>query len=347
MNMTGLERLAAALTGQPADRVPVFCNLFDQGFKELRKKPQEYYANGELVAEAQLQMRQRFGYDNVWSLFYVGKEAELLGCKDILYASDGPPNVADFVLKSEADIHALQIPDRLEELPAFGETRKCLEILKREVGGTQPVCAYITATMALPALLMGMERWMELLFWGPKAARDELLEKCHQFFVREVQAYRAGGADLLVYSNPFGSVDTVPMRFFRNTALPWIERDIQAVGTAGVVYYCGMARFNPVLDLVIERTGIGVYYLSPLDDLRQGKALINGRGLTCGVINDIALIDWSPAETRAEVSRMMAVGKPGGKFLFGTGVMPLSIPEANIQAMLDAAYELGMYSADE
>jgi CheY-like chemotaxis protein len=33
----------------------------------------------------------------------------------------------------------------------------------------------------------------------------------------------------------------------------------------------------------------------------EGKRIVNGRGLTCGVINDIKLIDWSEEEVRAEV----------------------------------------------
>ena len=90
-----------------------------------------------------------------------------------------------------------------------------------------------------------------------------------------------------------------------------------------------------------ERTGIGVYYLSPLDDVAEGKRIIAGRALCCGVINDIKLIDWTPEQVRHEVRRIIEAGKPGGKFLFGTLVMPLDIPDENIRAMLDAAYEYG------
>ncbi|MFH2116308.1 MAG: hypothetical protein ABIJ86_17540 [Spirochaetota bacterium] len=36
--------------------------------------------------------------------------------------------------------------------PAFSEGPACLEILRREVGGKNPICAYITATKTLPAL---------------------------------------------------------------------------------------------------------------------------------------------------------------------------------------------------
>lgn len=345
--ITGMERLVAAIKGETSDRIPVFCNLIDQGAKELGMPLQEYYANGAHVAEAQLRMRERYGHDNVWSLFYVGKEAELLGCRKIRYAKDGPPNVEDFVIKNYDDIAKLQVPDDLNEHPAFREELKCLQILKREVGGRYPICAYISSSMTLPALLMGMDKWLELLLLGPADLRDALLAKCHAFFVKEITAYRDAGADVLVYSNPFGSTDTVSLKYFFEHSLPWIEKDIKAVGTAGIVYYCGTSRFNRVIDTVLERTGIGVYYLSPLDDVAEGKRIIAGRGLTCGVINDIRLIDWTGEEIRNEVRRLIEAGMPGGRFLFGTGVMPYHIPEENIRTMLSAAYEFGSYERQE
>lgn len=338
---TGMERLTAALAGRTADRIPVFCNLLDQGARELGMSLREYYAKGEHVAEGQLRMLRKFGHDNVWSLSYVGREAELLGCRKIAYTEDGPPNVEDYVIETLDDIPRLAVPDDVMAHPMFAETRHCVDILRREVGGENPICAYITATMTLPALLMGMEKWMELLLLGPAGAREELLAKCHEFFVKEVSAYRRCGANVVVYSNPFGSTDTVPMKFFMAQSLPWIERDLRAIGTDGVVYYCGMARMNPVIETVLARTGIGAYYVSPLDDLTEARRILGDRALTCGVINDIKLIYWSEAEIRREVRRLLEIGMPGGRFLFGTGVMPLAIPEANIRAMLEAAYEFG------
>ena len=91
----------------------------------------------------------------------------------------------------------------------------------------------------------------------------------------------------------------------------------------------------------MSELGIGVYYISPMADLAEAKAIIGSRALTCGVIDDIKMIRYSPEETRAEVKRICDIGRPGGHFLFGTGVMPESVPEANIRAMLDAAFEYG------
>ncbi|MDD5669709.1 MAG: uroporphyrinogen decarboxylase family protein, partial [Candidatus Omnitrophica bacterium] len=223
------------------------------------------------------------------------------------------------------------------------EGLKCLRLHRSEAGGKYPICAYITAAMTLPAILMGMEKWLDLLLNGPVEVRDELLTKCSEFFRKEITAYRDAGADIFVYSNPFGSTDFVPWKLFKEISLRWMESDLKPVGTQGVVYYCGGARLNPVIEEVFERTGITTYYLSPMADIREGKKIIAGRALCAGVINDIKLIDWSGEEISHEVKRMLDAGMPGGKFFFGTLVMPYAIPEANIRAMLDAAYEFGKY----
>jgi uroporphyrinogen decarboxylase len=341
--MTPLDILLAAVKGAPAPRIPIFCNLLDHGARELGLAQKDYYASGEQVAAGQLKMRARYGYDNLWSLFYVGKEAELLGCQEILFAEDGPPNVADFVIKDYDDVAKLEVPDDITAHPAWSETAKCLRILQSEVGATHPICAYLTASSTLPALLMGMDKWMELLLAGPADVRDELLKKCADFFQKEVAAYRAAGANVLVYSTPFGSTSFVGMKRFQEFSLPWMQRDLAAGGIANIVYYCGMAPFNNVITQIMDELKIGTYYISPLADLAEAKAIIGRQGLTCGVIDDIKMIRWTPEQTRAEVKRLCEIGKVGQHFLFGNGVMPLDVPEANIQAMLDAAFEFGRY----
>ena len=340
---TGMDRLAAAIKGERSDRIPVFCNLLDQGARELGMSSQEYFSKGEHVAEAQLRMREKYGYDNVWALFYIGREAELLGCKEIMYAEDGPPSVADFVIKSNDDVSKLEVPADITDHPAFAEELNCFRMLRSEVGGSYPICAYVTSAMALPSMLMGMDKWMELLFLGPADVRDELLGKCHEFFVKETRAYREAGADLLFYSSPFGSTDVVPLEFLMSTSLPWIKKDVEAVGTPGLVYMGAMSRITNVIDLVIRETGIGAFYLSPFDDVAEAKEVVAGRALACGIFNDIKLIDWSAREIRDEVRKLIDAGKPGGRFAFGTMLMPLAIPEKSIRAMLEAAFESGSY----
>ena len=340
--ITSTDRLVAAANGKILDHIPVFCNLLDQGARELGLSIEEYFSKGENVAEAQLRMLKKFGHDNVWSLFYVGKEAELLGCKKIRFAQDGPPNVEDYVIKSYDDIARLRVPDDISTHPAFAESAKCLAILKREVGGKVPICAYITASMSLPALLMSMEKWLELLMIGDPALRDMLLEKCSDFIRKEIAAYREAGADVIVYADPYGSTDIIPMRLFKELSLKWMKRDLEPGGLGGVVYYVGGARLNTVADEVIREVGISVFYPGPLDDIAESMRIIDNRALCAAVINDIKLLDWTPEEVRTEVKRIVQSGlQVGKKLFFGTVVMPYGIPDENIKAMIDAAKEYG------
>ena len=341
--MKPLQIFEAALNGTPAPRIPIFCNLFDQGARELGMSQKKYYAKGEHVAVGQLKLRARYGYDNVWSLFYVGREAELLGCREILYTEDGPPNVADFPITSYDDIAKFEIPADITAHPLWAETAQCLKILRQEVGATHPICAYITASTTLPAMLMGMDKWLELLLAGPVDVRDELLRKCSLFVQQQIAAYRAAGANVLVYSTPFGTTAFLHRKRFNAIALSWMKTDLAPGGVSNIVYLCGMAPFNNVITQVMNELAIPVYYISPMADLAEAKALIGERALTCGVIDDIKMIRWRPDQVRAEVRRLCEIGMAGQHFLFGTALMPLAVPEAAIRAMLDAAFEHGTY----
>jgi len=341
--MSPLETLSAAITGQPAHRIPIFCNLLDQGAKELNMPLEQYYSKGEYVADAQLKMLKRYGYDNVWSLSYVGKEAQLLGCQKILFAKNGVPNVADFVIKSWDDIPTFEIPEDIILHPHWQSIADCLKILQHEVGSTHPICAYVTASTTLPILLMGMDKWMELVLTGPVSLRDELLRKCSDFVQQEIAALRDAGANVIIYATPFGSPYFIPKKMIADWSMPWMQRDLIA-GPDNIVYYCGMAPLNTVTELVIDKLNINLFYPAPEDDISESKRLINGKGLTSGVIDDIKMIHWTKQQTRDEVKRIIEIGKPGGHFLFGTGLMPLDIPEENIIALLDAAFEYGRYA---
>jgi uroporphyrinogen decarboxylase len=342
--ITGADRFAAALDGKVLDRIPVFSVMLDQGARELGLSLKEYYSKGEYVAEGQLRLREKFGYDNLWCLFYVGREAELLGCRKILYAEDGPPNVGEMIIRTHADISSFEPPVDIENHPAFAEPLKCLRILRAEAGGRYPICAYLTASMTLPAILMGMEKWLELLLLGPQAPRDELLTKCSDFFRRLAAAYRKAGVDILVYANPFGSTDFVPLKFLQDQSLRWMRRDLDGMSMDGFVYYCGGARLGGSIRLAAEQLGFGAFYISPMDDVRACKSVLGKRGLVGAAFNDARLIDWSEAQIRDEVRRMCEAGAPGGHFFLGTLLMPYSIPEQNIHVFFNAAYEFGRAS---
>lgn len=341
--MTGMERFGALMSGRIPDRVPIVCNLLDQGARELGLSIRDYYASGERVAEGQLRMRDKYGYDTLIGMFYSALEAEVMGCRNIIYADYGPPNVGHLVIGSPKDIQQLHVPEDLNEHPRFRELATCIGILKEEARGRYPVLGVVTASFTLPALLMGIGQWMDLFLNGDSGLRDRLLETCSLFCSRQILALREAGADLIVYVNPVASATFIQPRKFRELALPWVLKDLEKCGPAGVVFFNGGGRINPILPDLLSGTGIGAYYLNPYDDIGEARSLLGPQALIAGAINDIRLIDWSPEEVESEVEKIMRAGKQAGGFIFGTLLMPFKIPEANIRAMVEAAIRHGSH----
>lgn len=341
--MNSMERIGLLMEGKLPDRVPVICNLLEQGAAELGMSLEEYYSRGEHVAEAQLRMQRKYGYDNLWGFFYVARDAEMLGCRKIIFAKDGPPNVGAMTIRSPADIEALTVPEDVGATEPFQELRNCIRILKAEQGGRCPVLGSVVASFSLPPMLMGMDKWLQLLLTGPRSLCRELLEKCSDFCIRHIRALRQAGVDMIAYSNPVASATFLTLPQFRELALPWIRREFEAVGTEGMVYFNGGGAITSQIGLIREQTGVGAFYLNPLDDIVEAKRIVDGKALVAGVINDIKLISWDNAAIEKDVARIMAAGAPGGGFLFGTLVMPLQIPEEKIKVMLEAAFRHGRY----
>jgi uroporphyrinogen decarboxylase len=303
----------------------------------------DYYARGELVAEGQLRLREKYGFDTLLGMFYSALDAEVLGCRNIIYAEDGPPNVGHLVIRSPDDIRNLVCPDDPEEHPRFRELSNCIRILKRESMGRWPVLGVVTASFTLPAMLMGIGPWMELFLTGDPQLRDALLRTCSRFCSREIQALRQAGADLIVYVNPVASVTFISLAKFRELALPWVLNDLAETGPAGIVFFNGGGRINPILADLQSQAGIGAYYLNPFDSIAEARQILGPQALIAGAINDIRLIDWTVEEIDRETEKIMAAGKDAGGFIFGTLLMPYRIPEKNIRALMDAAIRYGSY----
>jgi len=340
---SGMDRFGALMTGQTPDRVPIVCNLLDQGATELGISLREYYASGELVAKGQLMLRDRYGYDTLLGMFYSALEAEVLGCRNIIYADDGPPNVGHLVITKPDDIHSLHVPDNLHDHPRFRELATCVRILKKEAGGNYPVLGVVTASFTLPAMLMGIGPWMELFLSGDVRLRDTLLQKCSQFCSRQIIALREAGADLIVYVNPVASATFITTPKFRELALPWVQNDLKEPGPAGVIFFNGGGRINPILSDLQQKAGIGAFYLNPFDNIAEARQILGPQAIIAGAINDIRLIDWTPDEIDREVADIMTVGKAAGGFILGTLLMPFSIPEANIRSLIESAIRHGRY----
>lgn len=339
-----MELFAALMQGRIPERVPVVCNLFEQGAHEMNMSIKEYYSKSEYVVEGQLKLRNKYQNDVVWAAQYAARTAEMLGSKFSIFALDGPPNAGDLIIKNYKDIEELSLPQSLEDIPAFAIQKETLKMLKAEVAGSCPVCMYVIGSFSLPAILMGIEKWLELLLIGPEELKRLLLTKCSDFTIRLIEEWRATGADMLAYSNAVGTTDFFNPQQIEDLALEWIARDYSTPGAAGMSYFSGGGEINKTIPFIKRKAGVTSFYLHPNDDIAEAKAMLKGEALLAAPINDIMLLNWNDDEIHREVKRIMSEGMQGGGFIFGTFVMPFKIPSHKISTLVRAAHEFGTYS---
>lgn len=342
-----MELFSSLFKGEIPKRVPLAINMIDQGAIEMNMTMENYYSKAEYVAEGQIKLKKKYDHDIVWGLHYLGRLAEMLGSKKTIYPKLGAPNVGDLIIKNWDDIEKLEIPNNIEEIPAFKIQADTIKLLNEEFGGTCPVAVGVTGSFSTPAILMGVDKWLELLLMGPEELKNLLLQKCNQFVGTVTNAFFKAGVTMVVYANSICTVDFFTPKKLEEIAIPWIVNDTKLTGTNGMVYFNGGGRINPIIDSLITKAGFGVIYTNPLDDVTESKKIVNGRALLASPINDIPLIHQSAKEIRAEVKRIIKAGYRDGGFIFGTLVMPAMIPEQNIHTLIEAAKEFGNYNVNE
>lgn len=341
--MTNQERLSELLNGRIPDRVPIICNMFDQGAIELDLSLREYYSKGKNVARGQLTLLEKYESDFVWAFFHMASIAQLAGCRNIIFPKEGTPNVGQTVIPRISEAKSFTFPRNIINHEDFREWRKCIEILVKEAGPSTPVVSAVVGTFTLPSILMGMEKWLEMLLFGDPEEVRILLSHCSDFVAELILSLKELGVDVIAYTDPMSSADFFSRDQFLKFAMPWIEKDIQAAGADRVVYFCGGGKIGLIIEDIMAKTDLRAFYISPLDNITKAKQAIQGKGILIAPINDILLFKHSEEIIEQEIERIMSEGKDGGGFMFGTLMMPYAIPESNINYMIQSAKKLGRY----
>ncbi len=332
--MTSLERVLTTVALKEPDRVPVFPVLLMQGARELGLPLPEYFTRGEALARGQLALLERYGHDCVLGVPHVVQDAAAFGC-GLIYFDDGPPSVDRMVLRSFDEASSLQAPDPADS-DVLRPTFDALEGLATAVKGKVPILGACIAPFSLPSMLMGTDRWMQLLFESP-SVRDPLLnhlmEVATTFVVSWANLQLERGADIIVLADGMASASVIFRNQFEELALPVVRETIAAI--QGPVVYEGVGSLQPFIDLLPD-TGAAAIILDCHDDLAACKEAVGDRVTLVGNLNNVAMVTWTVEEMRRQAeSAIQAGGDRGGYILSAQGPeIPWDVPDEVIQAMV-------------
>ncbi|PKL09688.1 MAG: uroporphyrinogen decarboxylase, partial [Spirochaetae bacterium HGW-Spirochaetae-7] len=194
--MTPKERIGETLAGRFADRRAVAPVLSLYGCRMTGSNPERYYRHPELFLEGQRSVVRRFDPDIVFGPYALALEAGAYGAP-LIWPPYSPPNVRKPMPAGTGGTvspPSSPAPISSESLSFLVES---VRQLTGEFGNSRPVAAVITAPTDLPAMLLGIDLWLELLLFDAQSA-SLWLAMAEEHFVALATAYFEAGASFVV-----------------------------------------------------------------------------------------------------------------------------------------------------
>lgn len=335
--MNSLGRVLAAVQGTESDRPAVTLTLSLYGARLTSCPMQEYYTNPRAYLEGQLAVIDQCGPDIVFTPFVLTAEAEAWGC-EVAYIANNPPNLKKPILRHAGEIAALHEPD-IDSQPRLLYLRETTRLLAAACQGERPVAGILLSPIDLPALLMGVENWLEILLFEPENARL-MLEKSVAFFVRWANTLLAEGAAFLAIPSMFTHPRLLTPKIVEETVLPVLIDALQQVD-GPIVFHHGGNPIGRFIHLYATLPKVAAFVLDSRDSFSEVRKIIGTDKLLLGNINGPILSRLSPANIRTLCRKVLTDRINDRHFILATSAADVAYdtPLTNIRAMVDAAAE--------
>lgn len=334
-----LDDVKAAIALEKPSRLPVFAisEEFDVSWHG-KYCYEEVCQDAAKMAEVWIAAIEEFDYDWAWLQVDDCFEFEPLGV-----GTHGEGNILratrDYLPATQEALDRLRVPDPRTDgrMPA---KLQALRRIRERFGDTVLVVGSCAGPYSSTALLFGPEETMVLAMTEP-----ELLERTCDFFVelqsRWVQAQVEAGAHAIWLGDCIGFSGFLSLDQYRRFALPSCKRLVENAHQHGAIVYLHNSEIAiPYLVAEVE-TGADIINCGPAADLAEVRKALGGKCCYSGNLDPIeVLLRGTPEQVAAETRRLIAIGHPGGGYLFNSGEMnPRDVPEANMRAMVRAVRE--------
>ncbi|MCI5126328.1 MAG: methylcobamide--CoM methyltransferase MtbA [Candidatus Electrothrix sp. AR5] len=336
--MTSMERVLTTLGHQEPDRVPFFLLLTMHGARELGLSIQEYFSKAEYVVEGQLRMRQKYGHDCLFPFFYASMEAEAFGAETIWF-EDGPPNCGAPIIRSENDIRTLQVPDIEDSCLIW--VLEAIRALKKEVEDRVPIIGVAISPFSLPVMQMGFPAYIELMHEQP-ALFNRLMEVNQEFCVNWANAQIQAGVTAICYFDPLTSPTITAPGVHLEKGFAIAQQTLARIQSPTAIHMASGRTLSVIDDIVA--TGTAAIGVSVTEDLREVKAVCQGRLTVLGNLNGIEMRRWTPQQAEDKVREAIGKAGVGGGFILSDnhGEIPWQVSEEVLLAISEAVHRWGV-----
>jgi MtaA/CmuA family methyltransferase len=329
----GRALVLAHLDGRPVDRLPAMPITMMFAARLAGVPYLEYCTDYKVLARAQVEVAERFGFDHVSAISDPAREAVDLGAP-VTWFPDQPPALDDTraLLADPAELASLAVADPLGGGRMTDRIRgiELLRVLAPEL----LVEGWVEGPCAEGADLRGISTLMTDFGDDPGFVAD-LFDFTTRQAIEFARAQVDAGADIVGVGDAAASL--VGPTIYREAVLPYERRLVDAIHAMGArvrLHICGNTR-RSVADMAT--LGADVIDLDSMVPLPPARADAGPEQVLLGNLNPVAeLLSSSPDAVAARVAACHF--EAGSRFIVGAGCeVPAATPHANVEAMVGYA----------
>ncbi|ADI74150.1 Uroporphyrinogen decarboxylase (URO-D) [Methanohalobium evestigatum Z-7303] len=354
--MTSPERMAAVMSGQKPDRVPVVPFIEGYATNITGISLGDFYADGDMCFDAQFASMRLHGYEQTPMYGYASCGAWEFGGKiGFPYRKgQGAPYVEEHPVNKVEDVENLKVPDFRDELP--GAYKEADKVAAKCAERGMPVTVQIGSVFTAASVIAETSKFFNWVVTKPDVVH-QILDKVSDMFINAVDYFadKYGPKNLLPFDGgPSESNTMISAKMFEEFAYPYVkkihdhvrERGIPAVlmhpcadQNGNIPYYVKMREEN-------DWSGKYVWLFGPETSIKTQIDAFGDHDVICGNINP-PLFQSSSYDEVLELCRENieeGMNSPSGYILAAGCEFPPNAAPIKVMAMVDAAEMYGKYS---
>jgi uroporphyrinogen decarboxylase len=343
--MTSLERCIATIRHEPHDRVPVDLHNFMMTVADVKLPEAKLYADGRLLADAQIAAWRRFGHDMLLVENGTAALAEACGC-EVSYLPGSAPLVERAALASLAEVGKLKMPDPWNS-PLCKAVLEATRYVLDEIGDMACVMGRADqGPFDLACMLAGPQSLMTEMAIGECDEQIfELLDYTSDAYICYAKLFKELGCPGTSAGEALCSPDVISPAMYEKYCLPYGKKIVRALQTDEffLAYHtCGNT--TRIIDAMAQ-TGAKVLEFDYKCNMAGAKRATAGKTTLLGPIDPSGVLhQGSVEEVEGACRKAIETLAPGGGFILGPGcALPGTTPAQNIDKLVECAKVYGAY----
>jgi uroporphyrinogen decarboxylase len=329
--MTGRERVLNTIKGKPVDRRPFSALLSLYGARLTGCPLRQYYTDAAAYADGQSAVLETFQPDILFAPFLLALIGEAFG-SELVYFDNQPPNLLHPAITSAADIPRLKLPG-IDTHPRIVYTREALARLVNAHGKEVSTAAILLSPADLPLMIMGVDGWMETVFFNKDGVK-QMLDLVTPFFLDYANALLEDGADMLVLPAALLTPELTSREMVNRFTIPVLRDTLGKIRGPVILHNVG-SPFLKFLDSLADLPNVTGIVMNEQDNLHEAREKIGAGKILIAGPDGPDIGKTSAGKIKSRCTALLNHFKDDPRFILATSGpdVPIETPPGNIHAL--------------